>query len=580
MSLPPLANLLAVRRDAPGGTDALERRLREDGRFAEVLRPAPGWVVGIAPLPHGTPDPPGVRSAGLVFAEGRDAVGDPERAARLGRERPEGLGELPGDFTFLAFAGDGSVTAVRSAGGLAPLYVADEGRVLATRLRWTLPYLAAVELDPLPNAIWMTGTPLFPEGRTFLRGVRMLDRGSFARVPSQAGAVRTGVYWDPRPDRLRPPSEDRLREHAGRLRAALLERLDADLDPGGGNLLTYSGGIDSSSLLGLAGGTLGRPVSALSLIPTGGPALERELAYLESGQERARLVHHVQIPMSAADRSDWVRDSVSPGFHVPHPALNRLAEVMRETDVRVVFGGEFGDEVGGSKYTLPDWAALTPASRLLNLRRLPRGPRDWVRWARTRFSRSSIPYPSELPAWMHPDVRAEYEAWLGGVARRSAADRRSLAHLDLRAGMDGFTAMNWEACSELGLRRSIPFFTRAALEVAYDCHPGELIGPGFRRLTRAALARDVPASNLLRDDPGRWDVPDSAPEPWEGTLPPATGSILDASWHPRPPGPVDALTGLFLWQLVRFAQSVGLGAGGDTGKSPKTTGIDTAGGRP
>ncbi|MEX2459224.1 MAG: hypothetical protein WD770_09590, partial [Actinomycetota bacterium] len=280
MSLPPLANLLAVRRDAPADADAVERGLREDGRFAEVVRTAPGWVVGIAPLPHGTPDPPGVRAAGLFFAEGRDVAGASTRegaanVARLARERPEHLAELPGDFTFLAFGPDRGARVVRSAAGRVPVYLADGGRVIGTRLGWVASMLpAGPELDPLGTGVWLTGLPVFPDGRSPVRGVEVLPRGALARIDESG--IHRATYWDPRPDRLQAPTETRFREHAERLRSTLLATLSAELDPAGGNLLSLSGGIDSSSLLGLAGGTLGLPVSAISLVPASGPKVEVE----------------------------------------------------------------------------------------------------------------------------------------------------------------------------------------------------------------------------------------------------------------------------------------------------------------
>jgi asparagine synthetase B (glutamine-hydrolysing) len=404
----------------------------------------------------------------------------------------------------------------------------------------------------------MSGIPLFPDGRSLLRGVRVLARGAFARIGE--GSVREGTYWDPRPDRLQPPTEARFGEHAERLRSALLATLSTELDPGGGNLLSLSGGIDSSSLLGLAGGTLGLPVSAISLVPDRGPKMELERRYLASATEHAPLVHHLQLPMGHGSRPEWARDSVSPGFLVVHPVLHLLPRAAAETDVRVLFGGEFGDEVGGSKYTLPDWARATPASALLRPSRLPRGGRDVVRWLRTRVREASggdqTPYPAMLADWVHPRARGEYRAWRVDVGRAASGDPRPLRTLALRAGMDGFTAMNWEATSELGIRRVIPYFTRDMLELAFDCHPNELIGPGFRRLQRAALAEDVPRANLWREDPGVWAYPDPSNMAWEGTMPPWAAATVDPGWFPRPSQPVEPISGLFLWSLVRFAEAL------------------------
>ena len=71
----------------------------------------------------------------------------------------------------------------------------------------------------------------------------------------------------------------------------------------------------------------------------------------------------------------------------------------------------------------------------------------------------------------------------------------------------GFLGMHWEVTSSLGVRRSFPFVTRELLELGFECHPSELVGPGTKRLLRAALAGDVPAINLERPDKGRPRAP-------------------------------------------------------------------------
>ena len=40
----------------------------------------------------------------------------------------------------------------------------------------------------------------------------------------------------------------------------------------------------------------------------------------------------------------------------------------------------------------------------------------------------------------------------------------------VQAFADGWVAQNWEVCSELGIRRSLPFYTRAMIELAYSCY--------------------------------------------------------------------------------------------------------------
>jgi len=195
MPLPPLSNLFALHDPDPAALAAFERDLQSSGEFAQLWRPAPGWVCAIAPLPQGIPDDAAldglIQQHGLAFAEGRERLVDdqphPEEAVRrlleLADHRPDNLASL---------------------------------------------------------------TP----GRTFLKGVRLLERGYYAQIGSN-GHSQNAPYWNPRPTHIPYPGEDMQRE----------------LHPAGGNLMTLSGGVDSSSLTALAGGAAGRELMLFSLIP-------------------------------------------------------------------------------------------------------------------------------------------------------------------------------------------------------------------------------------------------------------------------------------------------------------------------
>ena len=189
--------------------------------------------------------------------------------------------------------------------------------------------------------------------------------------------------------------------------------------------------------------------------------------------------------------------------------------------MRVLFGGEFADEVCGSAFTVPDWARHTSLVRLLMDSQIAlKDPRAIARWARYRFAllrgREPLPFPRELLEMdlvrnkpldlFHPAVREEYLTWWERKRKELREDTDPWRHLAMEsATLDPFVPMNWEACSALGIRRSFPFFNREVLELAYECHPAELYGPGTKKLLRAALHNDVPSRNLYRQDKGRRD---------------------------------------------------------------------------
>jgi hypothetical protein len=115
--------------------------------------------------------------------------------------------------------------------------------------------------------------------------------------------------------------------------------------------------------------------------------------------------------------------------------------------------------------------------------------------------------------------------------------------------------MYWEGASPLGVRPLLPFFNREALELAFQCHPSELLGPGIKRLLRDALRDDVPARNLFRPDGGAWRGHFSDGT-WvtEGALPPAAEAIVRSDWVPYPPAELPWHDGKLLAHATRVAE--------------------------
>ena len=117
--------------------------------------------------------------------------------------------------------------------------------------------------------------------------------------------------------------------------------------------------------------------------------------------------------------------------------------------------------------------------------------------------------------------------------------------------------MNWEAASALGVRRSFPFFNREVLELAFECHPAELVGPGTKKLLRTALRRDVPARNLDRPDKGHWGTYlEGAQIPWAERLPEGLEPVVRDDWYPQPPATLAVGEAHALAQLALFAESL------------------------
>lgn len=528
MSLPPLANLIAFRTPDPRAADAFARRLTDEG-VPNVARPHPTWVVATDPFP-GAPAVAG-------FAEGAGRVGEPTA-----------------DITRVAIEADGSATIVRSAGGLVPVYLDEHGAELlvTTWMRDMIRFRRREpELDPLVNAIWTTRSGAFPDRRTPIAGVSLLPRGHRMRV-DPAGGTRLERWWDARPATL-----TRGPENAHELRAALVETLTRELDPDAESLLTLSGGVDSSAIGALAG-TLGRRIVTASLLPVDPATRARDLGYIE---DLAAQVPNVRLGLRETLTMDLrlaLLDQPTIPWPLPHPVAGFLPRALRATPARVVVGGEFADHTVGSTMILEDWAAHTPARRLVT-GPLPRGRRADARaWighrVRERRGRPRIPFPPGLPDLIRDDVRAEYAEWYDRRRRAALEDERPHRFLAMLLEREGFLSMHWEVTSALGVRRCFPFATRRVLELALRTDPADVVGPGTKRLLRAALAGDVPHRHLHRPDKGQPGAgEDRAPRAFPGPLPAALTSIVRAAALDEKPMPVGAVRSLS--QLVSCASA-------------------------
>lgn len=557
-ALHPLADLVALSRHDPAELLTARAQIDRTAGFDRSWAPAEGWVLAARRLPGTSPDPDGLRDAGLAFAQGRDQVIADGRApadvAELLARRPERLESLPGDFGLIHVGTEGVATVVRSAAGLVPFYAAlgSSGWTVATTLELILRFHPdELELDPLVNAIWTSGYDAAPDRRTFVSGVSVLGRGEYARISGERATYRS--WWDPRRDAVPRPAPD----HAERLRSSLLGTLERELDPGGENLLALSGGVDSSAVGALAAGALGREVSTLTVLPERPDAQARELGYIDRLDREVGFRRQRREVVDSARRIELLDEPAVP-FHVLQPYLCLLRSTARDWPVTTLIGGEFADHTVGSTLTLRDWARHTTPLELWRGRRsLPSGPGDVRRWfiwrLQSAMGRPPVPWPDELPELVRPGLRADYRDWLADRRRVARTDRGPLPYLAMFLERQGFLGMHWEATSALGIRRCFPFVSRELLELAFELHPSELVGPGTKRLLRSALAGDVPASNLGRPDKGHPGTAARHPRPWDGVVPAALAPVLAEGWPAKGDIPYwDVFRGR---QLVAFASA-------------------------
>lgn len=572
--LPGLHNLLIASARHGTKLDEVSDRLHAFARDARPQR-IDRWLILRTTLPLSEPEPAWVARTGLFLVEGQREVAATEEQARrfveTATRKPQNLSALPGDFGGAVIA-ERTAIILRSAGGRVPFYVYrdDELVVASSLLTWLIRAIGHVPpLDLTTAAALSGGWGIFPGSHTFFRDIIQLRRGHLARLdgPGRVDTIEIKKYWDPRPQTVSAPTSSQREEHQEELRRLLLSYLDRELSPGEGNLLTLSGGVDSSSLAALSAGVLMRQVAALTFAPPVEPQRSEEARYVANIAVLMNLKPRWTFPLGWETRLELLLDAPPVVFTVAHPALGALPRLFNEYRPTVLFGGEFADETCGSVFTIPDWMRDTPLTQLLRApRSIPQGRRSGSkRWLKQRrFGETKhmfLPWARDLPSWLSEEVQSCWNAHNSEVIGAELEDGRPWRYLDLHTRADGFMAMNWEVASALGVRRAWPFIHREVLELTYSCHPSELAGPGIKKLLRGALRDDVPEMNLLRETRGHSESPPTD-VPLPASIPPEIIGIFSERFL-EDPRSEDPWAHLYLWLLtllVENARTVAKGA--------------------
>jgi hypothetical protein len=505
--MPPLCNFVAVHEvggdDAVGAAAQIARRLGCD----ETATLTTGWTVGASWLP-GRRDSTLHAGTGAIWCEGSHTV-SAERARDMVAQPasvPATIGAITSDVTGVVFHPDGSATVARSPGGRVPLYISHSPQrtVIASLLTWAGAVAVDPELDPIAMVPWFAGWSFAPERRSPLKGFTTIERGATHHLRID-GSRGDGRSWSFTPHFERHGRVDTATEAAPLLRDAMLDTLDAELPSDARSLLTLSGGLDSGTLAFLAGRELGRDVVTLSLVPRLGPRRTPELARIARVRELAGVTGHDEVEVAPDDLDGLLEQAPPVVAPARHPTLGRLPALVERWNPRVIFGGEFADDLCGGLVSVPDWARETRAWDLVRGHGAPAGWKGVARWGYWRTDRLrgglSVPYPT-APTWLRADIRDEYGAWLESVHDQTAPGPRRW--FNLLFADDGWLAMNWETASAMGVRRLTPFVTKPILELSQLVNPRDLLGGWYKRLLRLAFAESVPAEILDWRGLGHW----------------------------------------------------------------------------
>jgi hypothetical protein len=294
------------------------------------------------------------------------------------------------------------------------------------------------------------------------------------------------------------------------LREILIATLERELDPHAGNLLFFSGGLDSSALAALACESLGRPLLTQTFTCPDEATARREEAYILPIERRYGFARTWREPKTASRCLELTRKSPSHSLPVLHLGAAVLAEISTETSIRVALDGEFADEGCGSPRRIGDWLHSSSFFRVVSMgTRNPLGslaPLRWLIWRARRVAQRQWLYlPSEPPEGTRREIREEYSDWIADERRGFADDSEPLRTLVFRVSRDQWLAESWETTTSLGVRPLSAFYTRAALELYFACHPRELFDGALpKAVLRRAMQGYMPEANRMRTDKGDW----------------------------------------------------------------------------
>ena len=345
-----------------------------------------------------------------------------------------------GDFAFVVWdTASRTGVAATDAFAVRPLYYSERSGLIAWSSR-AEPLAASERYEPRYLAELLTSYTA-PAGLSVYVGVHALPAASLAKV--ERGAVRIQRYWSPADVEVQPAWSEREAEAIDTCRALLLESTRIRLAGGQETWAQLSGGLDSSSVVSLAGWLADQGNVPRSLAGTvtyvdrqGTQTDERE--YSDAVVRRYGLTN---VPI--VDPPMWYDETYPPvapdqpglDFHV-QPREQRLCRAVRAAGGRVLLTGYGGDEVFASNFL---WCADSIAEG-----RGMRALREIAHLAAARrVSFWELAYRNGLIPLLPGAIRAQLihddsppGSWLDplavrryGSGRRAAVLRRSMGRL-------------------------------------------------------------------------------------------------------------------------------------------------------
>ena len=290
------------------------------------------------------------------------------------------LEHLRGEFAFVIWDElNQTLFAARDRFGIKPLFYAHVNHTLylASEVKALLAAGLAAEWDR--ESVFQNLFLCVDQDRTLFKGIRQVPPGHY--LTARAGLIKTTRYWDADYPRARDTRSDQSE-------TACIERLRDLLDDAVGVRMRadvpvgcyVSGGVDSSSVLGLASKHSHGRVSAFTIAFDHADFNESSIAQRSAAHVNADFL---ALPVTEADFADVFVEAVQQGemvhYNAHGAARYRLSRAVQAAGYKVVLAGEGADELFVG-YEFSRQALLRSAEN----GSLPKWPKMLVRLMRQR----------------------------------------------------------------------------------------------------------------------------------------------------------------------------------------------------
>ena len=428
------------------------------------------------------------------------------------------------DASLLSLA-KGEATITRAVSGFPAIHFsrAPNGRlVISTRLGWLAIFACkTVKLDGLITLLQGIGWPAHPDNRAVVQGAFTLAPGETTQLASDRTTHSVAQTWSV-PAKPVPVAPQRIL-------AALRRYLNTHLADSG-NLLLYSGGLDSSAIAAVSSRLLGKSLNLTTRsIPFHLEAAGREFFYVSGGGRGTRP--HTVSGENSVQEADVLR--AAPDFsHVGgHLGLVHHTRNSFGSEQRTLVIGWGADELFGV-LRFADWVTATRPHQLWRALHVPERQRLARWWLLRRLSRRhGLHLPPSLRPFTAPDLQREYRDFRDAESPERGSEPWAARLTHVRRFGDWMGPI-WESTAAEGLDLVAPFTALDMVRIGYELHPHELFGRGQGKLPlRDAVQHILPRELVHRVDDGDWRVPilSERPLPELGALAP----LLDIEWIQR-----------------------------------------------